>query len=534
MNAGAGYGHLQAMNARTLRGASRCSLIAVGLATLCFSPRTAAAEEGAAAPEKGPAAPEEAPADAPAATGTAKGSTAGASASVSALAVTFDFDATGPDTEAVRRALEEELSVPVHAGQAERGLRLTVREGRLRAAFVPDQGATSEREMALPSEKERQVETIALLSGNLVRDEAADLLARLRRQEPAPVAVVAAAPPAEGSEQKPTEPPPEPKLPPAYFNLGLLSPLAIYPDLAEREAMFSLGIFYTDVGRVRGVAVDGLLLNNHSGGKGVQVAGLWSGSWGNFRGVRVAGLAETASGGQKGVQVAGLFAYQSDVMEGVQVAGLYNHAGERAKGVQAGLTNSAGDVQGVQIGLVNYAGGTVHGTQIGLINIGHGMKGAPVGLININPDVRVQAVAWGSARFVPDGNIQFSSAPMGHVGVKYTANHFYSLIGLGMGATEGCASGCVDEAVLAPGFGLGAHLPISGPLYVDLDGYYQWEISARSGLYGSQAILVRAAAGLELSSSFSVFAGAGPRLDIDPNLDEVGGSPHFFAGIQLF
>jgi hypothetical protein len=520
VNVSRSCGHQLAMNARTLRGASRRSSIALILATLCSFSRSAAAEGKEPTPAASSPAPEASPA-----------SDASGSASVSALAVKFDFDESGPDTEAVRQALEAELGVAVHSGDAARGLHLTVRERRLKAEFVPDQGAPSEREMTLPGEPERQIETIALLSGNLVRDEAADLLARLRRPEPVIVEAATAPTPAPEAEEKPNEEPP--KLPRAYFDLTLFSPLSVYPDLAEREAFFSLGVVFTDLGRLRGVGIDAFTLNNRSGGKGVQVAGLWSGTGGNFRGVQIAGLVATASGDQSGLQVAG-WTHQAGVASGLQVAGVHNHAGEMVKGLQVGLSNSAGDVEGAQIGLVNYAGGTVRGSQIGLINIGHGMKGAPVGLININPDVRVQVVGWGSARYVPHGNRQFSSALMGHVGVKYTSNHFYSLVGLGLGTTEPCASGCVDEAVLAPGFGLGAHLPIAGPLYADLDGYYQWEFSAKSGLYGSQAILARAALGLELARSFSVFAGAGPRLDIDPNREEVSGSPHFFAGIQLF
>lgn len=497
----------------------------------------------------------------------------------SALPVHLTLDQGAPSERVILERLEVELGVRVaRTSSGETGLFLEVTGETCRARYASEPGQASERTITLPRDPEERVTAIMLLADNLVRDEGAALLARLEAEAAASAEVaaqttstggVAAGQTAEAPEgETPTAETPNSagtkaveaglehgpvreESPHAAVSLTLLSPVSTHPRLFERRAGFSLGLLYTDLGELEGMSVAGLVLRNRYGGAGATVSGIWSHTGGHFDGVRFAGLGDSAVGGAHGAQFAGLVATQAGKTEGAQFAGLAS-VGDAVEGTQiagvaavsesiegaqiSGLVNTSGDVSGAQIGLINIAGGKVHGTQIGLVNIGRGMRGAALGLVNINPDIDVSALGWASVRYVPEGNPQFSSAPMGHVGVRYQSGIAYTIVGLGLGGREGCGDpdACPAEAVFAPGVGGGVRLPIAGPLSVDVDGYYQWEFGAETGASPGGSVQLRGAAALELTPAFTVFAGGGPRLDFDDEADEVAGSPAFFAGIQLF
>ncbi len=518
----------------------------------------------------------------------------------SALPVHLALDRGAPSERVILERLEAELGVRVEqASSGETGLFIDVKGETCRARYASEPGQASERTITLPQDPEQRLTVITLLADNLVRDEGAALLARLEAEaaasgeanvgQTASAVGVAAGQTTEAPEgetpsaEKPSSAngnvagtkavdaelehgPAREELPLAPVSLTLLSPVSTHPRLFERRAGFSLGLLYTDLGELEGMSVDGLVLHNRHGGEGATVSGIWSHSGGHFDGVRFAGLGDSAVGGAHGAQFAGLVATQAGETEGAQVAGLVG-VGDAVEGTQiaglaavsesvegtqiaglaavsesvegaqiGGLLNTSGDVTGAQIGLINIAGGKVHGTQIGLVNIGRGMRGAAIGLVNINPDIDVSALAWGSVRYVPQGNPQFSSAPMGHVGVRYQSGIAYTIVGLGLGGREGCGDpdACPAEAVFAPGVGGGVRIPVAGPLSVDVDGYYQWEFGAETGVSPGGSVQLRGAAALELAPAFTVFAGGGPRLDFDDEAGDVAGSPAFFAGIQLF
>lgn len=485
-----------------------------------------------------------------------------------ALRVRLSLEGSGLDAPALVAALERELGVAIEEVSSAGELELVVSRERLVAICERTDGRSVARELALPMDGERRLATIALVAGNLVRDEAGPLLAELHPRKTAPEASVPVAPaavapvpvPAEesveasGSEAAPlvasevgedsddaddgwAEDEALPEMPQAPLNFTLFSPVSTHPDLWSREVGFSFGALWTDLGRLRGFALSGLALSNRQGGRGFQLAGLWSGSFGRTRGATIAGLVSNAEGGLAGLQLAGLVAHQSADLRGAQLS-LVTTAGEAAHGAQIGLVNHAGsDVVGVQIGLVNVSGGKVRGAQIGLINIGRGLVGANVGLVNINPDVLPEAIAWASIRPRLGGSSDFSGPVMAHAALKYRMGHFYTLAGLGIGSLAACPQSepdCEDAAVLAPGVGFGAHFDVSEALYVEVDNYYQWEHSTRSGRGGTSATLLRGAVGVRLLPQLALFGGTGPRMDLEPDRGDPTFSPHFFAGLQLF
>lgn len=104
-----------------------------------------------------------------------------------------------------------------------------------------------------------------------------------------------------------------------------------------------------------GTSITGLRINILYG-KNTRVTGL---DWGLIN--------QTTSGVSKGVQF-GLIGINEADYVGWQDNGL-NITSGNFEGLQWGIVNSAGTVNGVQIGLVNYAANMNKGLQIGLINI---------------------------------------------------------------------------------------------------------------------------------------------------------------------
>lgn len=355
------------------------------------------------------------------------------------------------ERKAILSALEKELSVPVEEVQSGPGLRLVIVGNRLEASHRDATGRVVGRALTLPEPPAQQIEMIALLAGNLARDEAGDVLARLRgtaapatttagsdastAEQPkspdstaseapvdakpptSPAASPAAAKPSASVKAQEPAKSSEPDAPvdakpgaverkgmPA--SLTLFSPISTDPSLSEHEAHFDIGAFYSHMGALDGFAVNGAVARSSDGGRGIQVAGLALMDDGPFRGVKVAGIFESGDG-VDGAAVAGILSIERGRVEGAQVS-LINLAGpsttstnsasgattaaEKAtdfSGFQAGLFNSiSGASTGAQIGLIN-VGGAHNGAQIGLVNIQSGTaRGAQIGLVNVADDMK--------------------------------------------------------------------------------------------------------------------------------------------------
>ena len=386
--------------------------------------------------------------------------------SASSLGVNLQLIETSLSPAAILQALTEEFQVPMIESSSTTGLLISVDARQLRVSYRDDAGKVVEREMALPVDEPRQLDTIALLAGNLARDEGGELLAQLQaaqaansttpetlenkgsaspassdnespRQSPEgananPAAVPSAAPskppaalPVSPAPSKPPAAPPVPlrELEPTPFSASFAGSLAFPLTLRERRTHFEVGLVYSNLGAVEGIAGNVLTLRNQgldtkNGSKGIQFAGLWLGSSGSFTGVSAAGLINHHSDGSQGTQGAGLVAIQTGGMKGVQAAGLVSVVGGKMQGVQLGAVSSnswggvegvqatfilalnrgslrgvqlsgiaahsSGDVRGMQLSMISSsAGGAVDGSQFALVNVARSIDGSQLGITNV-------------------------------------------------------------------------------------------------------------------------------------------------------
>jgi len=136
------------------------------------------------------------------------------------LPITTELVSTPLEPEAIRAAIATELRVAVRLEETlvDEGLSVTVKWRRATVSFRSKQGETTTRSLDLPANSEQAVEVIALLAGNLARDEASELLARLAPPPPPPESEAPSDAPTTAADQpaSETKPPPaeEKKEPP--------------------------------------------------------------------------------------------------------------------------------------------------------------------------------------------------------------------------------------------------------------------------------------------------------------------------------
>jgi len=342
------------------------------------------------------------------------------------ITVTLTIEASRLTVERILEALKEEFGVDVSSGSDDESLQIFIQNDELRILFRDSEGTVLERNLTLPDDAARQLDSIALLAGNLARDEAGEFLASLRPQEAggdAKEAPVAASPPLEEDNSSPAAPalakpdeanqpsvpkkskkskpatedakkkvvkadgPPLRELP---ISVGIVGPLTFPKRVSKSRVHVHGSLFHSRIGNVKGVAGSGFLLHNRglgskSEGRGVQGAGLWLGGFGHFRGASLAGLAVTQTGGAEGVSGGGLLSYQSDNHHGIHLGGLASFVGGKLEGAQLGglFAGTMGPIDGAQIGgVAAYAGGNVDGAQIALVGLAAQLDGTQIALVS--------------------------------------------------------------------------------------------------------------------------------------------------------
>ena len=479
--------------------------------------------------------------------------------------VALQVDATGMalDEGALREAIIRELSLeaaPTGTPRLAVALRV-VSGGELTVTLVDDAGRDQSRSVAAPARAEEVPEVTALLVGNLARDEASGLLARLRQPEPLPEAE-----PSAGAAGEPPALEPQPALPLESVNLSLFHPVTLRQHADERRFAFELGLFYSRIGALSGVAIEaagvGTVVGDASGvmiaglgythggrGEGVLIGGLFGVGTGDLAGASIAGAVAIEHGSVDGAQLAGAFNMAGGALEGTQIAGMVNLAGSvqgaqtaglfnmsRAlDGVQiSGIVNLAERIQGLQLSLIN-VGGDVDGVQLGLLNVARDVDGVQLGLVNVAREV--DGVSLGIVPYSQRGRTQFVSwydttQPF-NVGVRFHTGALYVMPTFGYdprGNEEIVAN--VDGSY-APGFSLGYRLGI-GRAFADLD--VNSSNPSTGSDYGENDIDLRyrVLGGYQLSSAFGVFLGGGVRHrfntqgQADPTV-----KPELSVGIQV-
>lgn len=410
------------------------------------------------------------------------------SAVAPALSITLRLNHSQLDAEAIRKAVELELKRPVtlalDASEAQPGLSaLANPDHTVTVSYRAPNGLIRTRTIGLPSDPSRSAEVIALLAGNLTRDEAAELLAAL--PTPAPSAAPASTAPTASAPPVPTPAPsvaplptpaPKPSSPAprsvsrtpllptrSPINVSLFSPLALYPDSAQRRFIVELGLAYSHVGELHGAGANVFILHTERDVRGVSAATLYNRTDGTVTGatlsaivnrdqqlvgLQASGVLNLGAGAQQGVVAAGAANLHGDV-SGVQAAGAFNQA-RSVEGLQvAGAVNVAQTIRGLQLGVVNVAS-EVHGLQIGVVNVAKHVDGTSIGLVSVADNGRLQPVLWASTLMPINAAMKFTVGPL------------YTQAGLGY----------------APGndtytyeLGLGAHIPI-GRVFIEPGVHY--------------------------------------------------------------
>jgi hypothetical protein len=440
--------------------------------------------------------------------------------STDALPVTVKLVSTPLEAEAIRTAIAAELNVAVRLENSlvDEGLAVTVRWRRATVSYRSKQGETTTRSLDLSANSEQAVEVIALLAGNLARDEASELLARLAPPPPPPATDTPASesgttsaeesaaekqppPPAEKKEpEKAKAEAPKKKAPKKaddglirsekyVANASFFHPIAIRRDSERRVLNLEIGALYSRVGAVEGVGftLGYLRVEQHVHGvvgafgwtrvnglvEGAQ-GGLFSEGHGTLKGAEFGFLATLRYGDMKGAHGAGLFVMAKNV-EGVQGA-LVSYADD-VLGGQGGLVSVARDVTGAQGGLVTWSRDVVGG-QAGLVNLARDMVGGQAGLVNVarsadvqlglvNVAERIDGAAIGLINIAGNGYIEptayaiFGSRPSYNAGMKFVAGLAYSVLAAG---TTGFGSDA--QPVVEAGLGLHVEPPIlrDGPV----------------------------------------------------------------------
>jgi hypothetical protein len=495
-------------------------------------------------------------------------------ATATALPLQLELGNSKLDPEAVRKAVELELKRPVvlTATPAEAPSLIVIAHPNrtVTVSYQTSAGATRSRSISIPEDTARGAEVIALLSGNLSRDEAAELLADLAAK-PAPSAEEAAAPsapdtvekepaakpdvppppaaaetrpPASPERAQPSSPPPLIQTPPPAINLSLIPSITLYRQPEQRLFAVELGLTHSRVGGLRGVGVAVLVLRverdmrgasfatfyNDTGGtvagltgsglvnrrlrlRGWEVSGLMNLGGADGRGVAATGLANLGQGFE-GLQAAGLLNWAKE-FQGVQAAGILNRA-QAVTGLQvAGVVNVADSISGLQLGAVNVAG-DVHGLQVGIVNVAKHVSGTSIGLISVADNGRVHAVAW------------TSSAMLLNAAAKFTVGPLYTQAGFGYAPTD---------QIYCYELGLGGHFPI-GRLFIEPGVHYS-EMRGANQPFDHELLEYghyRIAAGLDLGR-VAPFAGIGVLQRFAHSADAPSSVPvtvEVFGGAALF
>ncbi|WP_434040737.1 MULTISPECIES: LA_2272 family surface repeat-containing protein [Sorangium] len=508
-------------------------------------------------------------------------------AAPSAAGVDLVVDGAGwtLDPEAVRAALGRELGGPVTVVDAASSERPTLvlrgeADGRVTLTYSAGDGRHIGRTIDVPEDPDRAAEAIALLAGNLVRDEAAELAAALGKRPsdepaaapPAPPAPPAA--PAAGNARPPSRParpapaPPPCALPGAETVLlgGDVVPLVGSSTVTGTNVVrrYSLNLVGSYTAGVTGVELGAGVNILSSFLCGVQLSSAANIVLGPARGAQItAGLNlatslrgaqigpfNLATGPVTGVQ-GGVLSVALGAVDGAQLGvanaavgestdvqvGVANLAVSPSTDVQVGLANvavgestdlqiglanvAAGKTSDLQISLANVAAGESTGAQIGILNVSTGkVRGAQIGLVNYADE---SPFSLGLFNIIRDGRLHIDAwgteSGLAMAGIKHGSDHFHNVYGIGVRLFG-------DRPLLAYALGLGGRISLGERVYADLDvlGYSLHEPSALK----PTAVLTQARAllGLRLLPRFAIFGGPSYNVAFGKTPEDAGLSPY--------
>jgi len=413
------------------------------------------------------------------------------------LPAVISIGASSLDPVAVQQAIETELQVPlVIDPTAAQRLEIAITGRRVNVTYVTPGREPVTRSVDLPKDEPRALQTLAFLAGNLARDEAGELLAQLA---PPPGESPADAPPPPPLPPPPAEAPPAPSaappkvVPPAEpaapklltsprfaANVSLYYPLTARKHTEQWRLNLELGVAYSRVGAINGVAMNlgGLRVDQTVDGfagaifwtrtdgdvRGIAGSLLVAESYGRLRGIGFATLVNLHPGKVDGLQASALVTTAGDVLGieggalvavGRDIQGFQGSAGltlgRDLRGAQLGVVNVARDARGAQVSIVNVAR-RVNGVQIGLVNVADEIHGGAIGLVNVAGNGRFQPVAWfaGPGAYLVGGYRTITDLTYLHAGVGYDLAHDHYRYEVGTGLHLALPYGFYGET--GPGF----------------------------------------------------------------------------------
>jgi hypothetical protein len=339
-------------------------------------------------------------------------------------------------------------------------LRVAIAHTDATVTYTDETGAVLSRTIALGDDPAQWPTLVTLLAGNLVRDEAADVLGMLPPPPPPPLS---SAPPPSFAPPRFRDEPARPSL-----AIGLVPGLSSDLLDVDRSHAVSIGAVAGVSHDVRGVAISGAIDIASGRVEGSQIAGALAIAH-DLDGVQVAGALAIA-GRSTGIQVAGALDVAHDA--GVQIAGALDIAHDA--GVQvAGALNIADHVRGMQIAPINVAH-RVDGVQVGVINIGGGPDDESFGIINIVPGGRTDLEATVDADST--GALLF----------RHGGRHWHNVYGIAGQRAAATAAGTNDDVWMA-GFGFGPSFHVA-QLPADLEAI-AWHVGHGASWDGGLSIL---------------------------------------------
>jgi hypothetical protein len=364
-------------------------------------------------------------------------------------------DAAAIDAEPLKQMLEDDLSISIDLSANSAPPTLTVRSlgpARVEVAFIRPDGSEIRRTLDLPRRRPLATETVAYAAANLLRDEAADLLASLQKASPRDAAT-----PAPRATAL-VAPPPEPAPPPACsrpadlaFGFDLAPRVGTSSAAADGVRILSVNLLGGLAGGLHGFELGAGVNIERQFACGVQIAGVANVVGGPVEGAQLAPL-NLARDGVQGLQM-GVVQIALASMKGVQFGPLNLVIGPLG-GSQIGTTNIVDDrVSGAQIGVVNVATGRVRGTQIGLVNYAD-ESDASIGLVSVVRHGRTDVEAWGT------------ESGLAIAGLRHGSTVLHNVYGAGV------QLGGQREWALV--FGLGVHASLAPWIGLDIDLLQTW------------------------------------------------------------
>lgn len=386
-----------------------------------------------------------------------------APAAADSLTVDVAPDVALPDA-VVKAAIAAELGASIVDNAGDLGaVEVRLDAGRLAVTYRRPDGSLLARVVALPALPSDRLALIAFVTGNLVRDQLADLGPAVPPPVVTPMPVPVVAP----SQQSET---PEVTVP---LSIGIVPPLSsdrLFTSRARVRGALNVivgasssidGVSISGAAdlsaNVRGLQIGGAasigrdILGVQIGGavtagrevRGLQVAGAAAAAR-DVRGIQIAGAA-TAARDMLGIQIAGAGAVTRTI-GGLQIAGGSAVSGQ-IEGAQISPINIARDVRGLQLGAINVAG-HAHALQLGAINISDDSDGAQIGVLNFVRHGRTDVDAWAE------------STGLAAVALRHGGRYVHNIYAIGWTPDGG------DTPLV--GLGLGFHHPLGGTT-LDLD-----------------------------------------------------------------